>query len=165
MTLAVSIAGAVAVAITARLMYLFFLSGKTFTVKTATGRLMGKLWEALVHFSDNWRAQTFRYKLVAYPCMIVAMGVTSMVIYWLMPVISDAAGFWDKLRYCVMIVVVGVAASMLGAFLLIYFCYLFHLVVAAWWRGDNKKPKPEPATPSEPAPPALPAPEPDAPKE
>lgn len=139
MTLALSIAAAIAVAITARLMYLFFLSGKTISNTTLAGRLVGRLWAGLVDFANGWSGQSFRYKLLAYPCMLVAMGLTSLIIYWLIPVINDAAHFGDKLRYCVLIVLAGVPSAMLMAFLLLYGAYLARSSFKAWWRGEGKE--------------------------
>lgn len=141
MTLAVSIAGAIAVAITARLMYMFFLSGRRITNASFIGRIVNALWSSLVNFAEGWRGQSLKYKFIAYPCMLIAMGLTSLLIYWLAPIVSDSAGFWNTLRYCVLIVLVGVSASVIGAFLLIYLLYLLGALIHEWW---TKPPATEP---------------------
>ncbi len=133
MTLAVSIAGAIAVAITARLMYMFFLSGKRITNASFIGRIVTALWASLQNFAEGWRGQSLKYKFIAYPCMLLSMGLTSLLIYWLTPIVSEAAGFWNTLRYCVLIILVGVSASVIGAFLLIYLIFLLGALIHEWW--------------------------------
>ncbi len=137
--LAISISGALAVAITARLMYLLFLGGKTISNATFIGRIVARLWTALVNFADGWREQNFGYKIIAYPCMLISIGLVSLLIYWFIPVISNSAGLWDIIRYCALIIFVGVSATMLGAFFLIYCVYLAKLLLGRWWRGENKQ--------------------------
>ena len=140
----VIIAGAAAVAITAKLMYVLFLGGKTISNAGFIGKAVGTLRTALVAFANGWSEQSFRYKLVAYPSMLASMGLTSLVIYSLIPVISDAAGFWDKFRYCLLIVLAGVPASTLGAFVIMYGIHLLKAVAIAWWRGGGSS-KPDEA--------------------
>ena len=142
MTLAVTIAGALAVAITAKLMHFLFLGGKAISNASFTGRVMVILRTAFVNLANGWSEQSFRYKLVAYPSMLTSMGLTSLVIYSLIPVINDAASFWDKFRYCALIVLAGVPASTLGAFAIMYGIHLLKAAVRAWWRGKGS-PKPE----------------------
>lgn len=149
MTLAVSIAGAIAVAITARLMYMFFLSGKRITNASFIGRIVNALWSSLVNFAEGWRGQSLKYKFIAYPCMLIAMGLTSLLIYWLAPIVSDSAGFWNTLRYCVLIVLAGVSASVIGAFLLIYLIYLLGALIHEWWTKPSATEPENAATHSE----------------
>ena len=150
MTLAIAISGALAVAITAKIMYFLFLGGKTVSNVSFAGRILTKLRVAFIKFADGWREQSFSYKFVAYPSMLVSMGLTSLVIYGLTPVISDITGFWNKFRYCLLIILAGVPASLCGAFVFMYVIYLLKTVASSWWRREDmsKANKDEPAEPT-----------------
>ena len=149
MTVEISITAAITIAITARLMYLLYLNGKTISSVSITGRAVALLRTALFEFAEGWRDQKWSYLFIAYPSMLFAMGLTSLGIYAIIPVLGHSAGFWDVFRYCLLIVLASVPICLFGAFLIIYGIYLLKLLIRTWWnrRGKPKKHDGDPAAP------------------
>lgn len=137
MTLAISIAAAITVAVTAKLLYLMFLSGKKLTRANMFGRLMSSVEPAGRAFVQGWREQNWRYLFIAYPSMLATMGLVSLVLYWFMPALDRADTFGDKLRYCLLVFGVGVSASLTLSLVLILLVYFIISLVGAWWRQDD----------------------------
>lgn len=137
MTLAISLAAAVTVAVTAKLLYLMFLSGKRLTGASMFGRLVSSVEPAARAFAQGWREQSWRYLFIAYPSMLITMGLVSLFLYWLMPALDKADTLGDKLRYCFLVFGVGVSASLVLSLFLILLVYFIISLVGAWWRRDD----------------------------
>lgn len=137
MAWAASIAGAVTVAVTARLMYLVFLGGRSIREATLTGRFVGAFRAAALRFANAWGEQRWGYKLVAYPCMVLTMGAVSALMYWLMPLMEGSPGAWNAIKYCALIFLAGVPASIAGAFFMIFAVYFAAESFTAWIEGKR----------------------------
>lgn len=137
MTWAISIAAAITVAVTAKLVHIFFLSGKTITNATFFGRVVSRTELARRAFVDGWRNQRLRYLFVAYPCILVSMGLVSLFLYWMMPALGNRDTFSDMLRYCLLVFSVGISASVVLTFALIMFVYLCITWLKAWWNANG----------------------------
>lgn len=149
MPIYITIAAAVTIAVTAKLMYLSFLSGRTITNATLFGRFVSRIEPARRAFVQGWRERSWRYMLIAYPCMIATMGLVSLLLYWLMPALDKADTFADKLRYCLLVFGVGVSASILLSLILILLVYFVISLIGAWWRPERRGEEPLPACESE----------------
>lgn len=132
MNITVSIAAAVTVAVTGKLIYLLFLSGKTLTNATLFGRLVSRIEPARQAFAAGWRTQNGRYQFIAYSSIIVSMAVVSMLLYWLMPALDRTDSLGDKVRFCLLVLSVGVSTSLTLSFLLIMLIYFMISVVSGW---------------------------------
>lgn len=137
MSLSITIAAAVTIAVTARLMYLFFLSGRTLTNATFFGRLVSRTEAARRAFVRGWREQSWRYRLIAYPSMLLSMGLVSLLLNWLMLGLDITPTFSDKLRYCLLVFGVGVTASLLLSLLIILGVFFVIALIGAWWRPEK----------------------------
>ena len=133
MTLSITIAAIVTAAVTFKLMYLIFLSGKTITNATLFGRFVSRIDPARRAFVTGWRTQNWRYIFIAYPSMIVTTSLVSTLLYWMMPVLDNSGSFSDKLRYCLMIFGVGVSVSLTVSLILILLVYFVISLVDGWW--------------------------------
>ena len=158
MTLEISISAAIAIAITARLMYLLYLNGKTISSVSFTGRAVALLRASLFEFTDGWRERKWGYLFIAYPSMLAAMGLTSLGIYAIIPILGHSAGFWDQFRYCVLIILASVPLCLLGAFIIIYGVYLLKVMLRTWWRRKDSASLPDNA-PAQPPPSGMAPPE------
>ena len=138
MTLAISIAAAVTVAVTAKLAHILFLSGKTVTNATFFGRFVARTEMARRAFADGWRRQTLRYHLVAYPCILVGMGLVSLLLYWMMPALGNRDTYTDMLRYCLLVFAVGISASLVLILILMLLVYFVVCLIGAWWNPEGE---------------------------
>lgn len=136
MALAISIAAAITVAVTAKLMHLIFLSGKTISNASLTGRLLAKTEAARQAFVAGWRAQNWRYLLITYPCLLVTMGAVSLLLYWMMPALGNHQSFADMFRYCLMVFGVGVSASLVLSLILVLLVYFVVTLLGTRWKPD-----------------------------
>lgn len=136
MSVYVTIAAAITIAVTAKLMYLIFLSGKTITNATLFGRLIARIDPARRAFVSGWRKQDWRYQGKAWPCMLISMGLVSLLLKWMMPAMENAQTVGDKLRYCLLVFGIGVSASITLSFFLIMLVYYGVSVLKAWWRPE-----------------------------
>ena len=134
MPLYITIAAAVTVAVTAKLMYLLFLSGRTITNATLFGRVVSRIEPARQAFVRGWRKRGFRYQLVAYPCMLASIGLVSLFLRWMMPALENTQNVSDKIRYCLLVFGIGVSATLTIAFLLIMLMYFLASLVEGLWR-------------------------------
>lgn len=140
MTVTISIAAAVTVAVTAALIKLLFLSGKTLTNATFFGRLVSRIEPARQAFVDGWRRQSWRYLFICYPSIIVTMAGVSYLLYWLMPALDKTDTIGDMLRYCLLVFAVGVSASLTLTFVLIILVYYLISLVRGWVRPQPPAP-------------------------
>lgn len=155
MTLSISIAAAITVAVTAALIKLLFLSGKTLTNATFFGRLVSRIEPARQAFVEGWRQQSWGYIFIAYPAIIATMALVSLLLYWLMPPLDKADSVGDMLRYCLLVFAVGVSSSLTISFLLIMLVYYLASLVKGWLNPEppasyrlarrGEEPPPEPA--------------------
>ncbi len=136
MTLFVTIAAAVTVAVTAALIRLLFFSGKTLTNASFFGRLVSRIEPARQAFVAGWRQQSWSYLFIAYPAIIVTMALVSYLLYWLMPPVERADSVGDMLRYCLLVFSVGVSSSLVISFLLIILVYYLISVFKAWFSPE-----------------------------
>lgn len=137
MSLYVTIAAAITIAVTAKLMYLIFLSGRTITNATLFGRLIARIDPARRAFVAGWRSQSWRYQCKVWPCMLLSMGLVSLLLKWMMPAMENAQTFSDKIRYCLLVFGIGMPTSITLSFLLIMLVYYAAAsVVEAWWRPE-----------------------------
>jgi hypothetical protein len=157
MNLTVSIAAAVTVAVTARMVHLLFLSGKTITGAGIFGRFVARTEQARVDFVDGWRGQGWTYRLIAYPCILASVGVVSLMLYWMLPPLGKFDSLGDVVRYCLLLFGVGVSSSLVAAFILIFAAYFARSVLVAWWQaredgnaGERAEASPPPAAPDSP---------------
>ncbi|MDR0361416.1 MAG: hypothetical protein LBJ46_01830 [Planctomycetota bacterium] len=142
MTIAISIAGAITVAVTVRLMYLLFLGGRRINEATAVGRFMDVLRPTAADFAKGWSEQGWRYRLTAYPCLVLTLAGVSALMYWLMPMMQTSLGVWDVVKYCLLIFFVGTAACLAVALILIFGIYFLREVIGQWWTGRKEKRRP-----------------------
>ncbi len=141
--MAVTIAAAVTVAVTAKLIYLLLLSGKSITNATFFGRMVSRTEEARQAFVEGWRRRDWRYQLIAYPCIILTMALVSGFLYWMMPAVVNSNTFADKLRYCLLVFGVGVSASLVLSTAAIFLVYFVITMAGSWWRKrDARSPEP-----------------------
>lgn len=133
MTLSIAIAAGITVAVTGKLIYLLFLSGKTLSNATFFGRLVSRIEPARQAFVAGWKEQSGRYQFIAYSCIILTMALVSMLLYWLMPALDKVDDFGDKLRYCLLVFGVGVSTSLTMSFILIMLVYFLISVIGGWW--------------------------------
>lgn len=147
MKLAISIAAAVTIAVALRTVQLLFLSGKTITEASLFGRFVARTEMARRDFVAGWRAQNWRYLLVAYPCILVGAGLVSLLLYWMLPPLDKFDSLGDAARYCVLLFGVGVSASVLTTFCLIFLVFFSRSAFAAWWRGKDAGKAPPPSAP------------------
>ena len=136
MTWVISITAAITVAVTARLIHLLFLSGKTITNASFFGRFVSRTETARQAFTDGWRQKTWRYLVIAYPCILASIGLASLFVYWMMPTLGNRDGFGDMVRYSLLVFGVGVSTSLLLTFVLIFLVYFVACLVKAWWNPD-----------------------------
>ena len=120
----VGIAGAVTVAVTVKLMHALFLNGNRLAQASLTGRFVGRLKPALRDFAHGWRRQDWRYRLIAYPSMILASALVSTFLYWMLPPLELHSDFEGKPKYALLVFFVGMTASILISFLAIFTVYL-----------------------------------------
>ena len=157
MNLTISIAAGITVAVTGKLIYLLFLSGQTLTNASLFGRLVSRIEPARQAFVAGWRRQDARYQVIAYACIIVTMAFVSIMLYWLMPALDRTDSFGDKVRFCLLVLGVGVSSSLTMSFLMIMGVYYAISVVNGWLGRDSSREKPEePASPAQPAAPVPP---------
>jgi hypothetical protein len=138
MNITISIAAAVTVAVTGKLIYLLFLSGRTLSSATLFGRLVSRIEPARRAFVSGWKTQNARYQVIAYASIIVTMACVSILLYWLMPALDRADSFGDKLRFCLLVFSVGVSSSLVGSFTLMMLVYYIITTLNGWLgRGTN----------------------------
>lgn len=138
MTISISIAAAITVAVTAALIKLLFLSGKSLTNATFFGRLVSRIEPARQAFVEGWRQQSWSYLFVAYPCILATMAVVSLLLYWLMPALDKTDTLDDMLRYCLLVFAVGVSASLFLSFILMMLVYYLASLVRGWFTPEPK---------------------------
>lgn len=145
------IAAIVTITVTAKLMHLAFLSGKTLSNATLFGRFVSRIDPARQAFVNGWKTHSWRYLFIAYPSMAISMALVSLVLKWMMPTLDSVQDLGDKARFCLLVFGVGVPASITLAFVLILLVYF---LISLWqeWRmpdgddGAGKKEKSPDAT-------------------
>ena len=134
----ITIAAGITIAVTAKFMYLLFLSGKTLTNATLFGRFVSRIEPARRAFVNGWKRQSWRYLFIAYPCMLLSMAVVSLLLNWIMPAMDKTPTLSDKIRFCLLVFGVGVSASLVLALVLIlltYFC--LSLLRTKWGQAEE----------------------------
>lgn len=140
MAWAISIAAAVTVAVTARLVHIFFLSGRVITGAGLFGRFVAATERARQAFADGWRGQTWRYRLVAYPCILASVGSVSLILYSALKLLGKFDSFWDVLLFCFFVFGFGVSLSLLLTFALIFGVYFLLTLTGRDKRAEDEAP-------------------------
>lgn len=139
MPLYIVIAAAVTAAVTAKLMQLVFLSGRTLTNATMFGRLVAGIEPARRAFVAGWRTRGWRYQCVVWPCMLISTALVTLLLRWMMPALDNAQTLSDKIRYSLLVFGVGASASIGLALALVLAVYYLGSLLRRKWAGTGEK--------------------------